>query len=449
MDMTTNNGALGAIATQRPFIPAITGYDTNLRFYSSKYKQGGRTVFGLDLAPTEIAALISEPDPLTPSPGNRTIRPPHAVGFARYIREHSQWIAPAIILRAPAIFEFETIAEMDGAEFGYVSFPRLALLDLHILDGQHRILGIHLALKGIASDLDKARSDLASAQRVDPDSNAVAEATARIFELKLQRKRLADERITVQIFVEQDITAYRQMFFDIAENALGITASVKTRFDNRKVANRAFELTLDHPLLTGRVDPEGDRVGRGSPYLMGAKHLVEVIRVLQVGLNGRISRRNEDEFKEREMADRTKNFLTIMQKSFPQLDAVMLGQLSTASLRKTSVLGSVLMMRAIAGVYYELRHKKAFNDDMIRDFFAALAPHMGAPVYDQSIWMEQVPLGIFKEGALAPQGRRQEIEALRDTIVGWAIDKSTFLLEAPKPRAGEETDLLDGAGYEA
>ena len=38
--------------------------------------------------------------------------------------------------------------------------------------------------------------------------------------------------------VEDDSTAYKQMFFDIADNALGITSSVRARFDSRKVVNR-------------------------------------------------------------------------------------------------------------------------------------------------------------------------------------------------------------------
>ena len=122
--------------------------------------------------------------------------------------------------------------EIAGAEFGTVSFPRLSLMDIHILDGQHRILGMHLASKGITEDLDKARSALASARRVDPKSKAVTHAQERIDALNAQRKRLAEERVTVQIIVEENAVNYKQMFFDIADNALGITSSVKARFDN-------------------------------------------------------------------------------------------------------------------------------------------------------------------------------------------------------------------------
>jgi hypothetical protein len=251
----------------------VTGYDTDIRFYSTRYKQGGRTVYALDLSLAEIAALIPAPDPDRPTPGNRAIRPAHAAEFGKYVREHEHWVAPGLILRAPAMFHFEILTEIGGTQFGVISFPRLALMDIHILDGQHRILGIHLAVLGIADDLDKARSTLASARRVDPKGRAVADTNKRISALNAQRERLAKERITMQIFVEENMIAYRQMFFDIADNALGITSSVKARFDNRKVVNRALEAVMEHPLLTGRVDPEGDRVGRGSPYLMGAKHV--------------------------------------------------------------------------------------------------------------------------------------------------------------------------------
>ena len=77
------------------------------------------------------------------------------------------------------------------------------------------------------------------------------------------------------------------MFFDIADNALGITSSVRARFDSRKVVNRGLEEVMKHALLKDRVDPEQDRMGRNNPNLMGAKHVAEIVRTLAVGIEGR------------------------------------------------------------------------------------------------------------------------------------------------------------------
>ena len=423
---TVSDGSAFTATEQDLALHGATGYETTMSWFATRYKQGERTVYSLDLSPAEIVSLIARPDPTHVTPGNRTIRPDHAASFGKYIRENKRWTAPGMILRAPAMFDFMTLSKIAGAEFGKVSFARLALSDIHILDGQHRILGFHLAHQAITDDLDKARSALASTRRVDPQGNAEAHARQRVTELEAQRKRLSEERIAVQIFVESDMREYRQMFFDIADNALGITASVKARFDTHKVVNRALDSVLEHPMLLGRVDPEGDRVGRGSPYLMGAKHVAEIIRSIKVGLDGRISRRQESEFKEREMAEQTKAFLTVIQDSFSPLQAVATGQLSPHELRSTSLLGSVLMMRVLAGTYYDLISLHAFDKEMVGAFFEKLAPHMTGPVGPNSIWMTKLD-GLFTEGGMAPHGRRQDLKVINVTLIGWAMDKPDFL----------------------
>ena len=415
-------------------LPAVSGYDADITLFASRYKQGGRTVYGLDLSLAQIASLITPPDPNVTLPGNRAIRPAHADDFAKYIRLRKDWVMPGMILRAPAIFKFEAQAEVGGVSFGIISFPRRAMADLHILDGQHRILGIFRAQQWIGQDLDKARSNLANARRSDPKGAAVADAQKRISELEEQRDRLEGERASIQIFVEEDLNATRQMFFDMADNALGPNASVRVRFDSRKVVNRALRLMENHVLLAGRVDMEGDRIGRGSPNLMGAKHVAEIIRTVKVGIDGRVSRRQEDEFDEEEMANRAKDFLTMLVEAFPQMQAITLGQLSPDELRKTSLLGSVLFVRILGGVYHDLIVDREWDRDDVLAFFQKLAPHMGGPVYEGSIWTSNVPDNIFSDGTMAPRGRRQDIKLFKTTVVGWAIDKPAFLDEAPAPR---------------
>lgn len=426
-------------STKTPETPVIeissaSGYETDIKLFGSRYKQGGRTVYALDLSLAQIADLITPPNPDVASPGNRAIRPKHAHDFATYLRQRKDWVMPGMLLRAPGIFDFDMQAEVGGVQFGVISFARRAMADLHILDGQHRILGINYAQQGIAADLDKARSNLAAARKTDPKGAAMLEAKERIAKLDLERERLEMERASIQIFVEEDLRAYRQMFFDIADNALGITASVKSRFDSRKVVNRALPLAEEHPLLAGRIDPERDRAGRGSPYLMGAKHVAEIIRTVNVGLDGRVSRRQEEEFKEDVMANRTKDFLTLLAETMPDMQAIVLGQLSPLELRAKSLLGSVLFVRILGGVYFDLVVDRAWDRELVKAFFSKLAPHMSGPAYEGDIWTEHVPDNIFTPGAMAPRQRRQDLKALREEILGWAIDKPAFLDAEPAPR---------------
>jgi hypothetical protein len=406
----------------------LTGYDPDIRFYATRYRQGGRTVYSVDLSLTQIAQLLPAPDPANPTEGNRRIKEAHAKAFGDYVRTHPDWVAPALVLRGPDIFEFEPKEQIGGTEFGVLSFPRLASTDLRILDGQHRILGIHLAIKGIADDLEKQRGLLAKAKRNGAEPADLQQFQAKIDQLNAQRERFARERTSLQIFIEDDQIAYKQMFFDIADNALGITSSVRARFDSRKVVNRSLEDVMKHALLRGRVDPEQDRIAGGNRNLMGAKHVAEIVRTLAVGIEGRVGRRLEDELHEDALVQKTNDFLDALVAAFPPLDAVIEGTISPDELRRTSLLGSTVMLRVLAGVYAELvsdRHR--FDDEDVTEFFRKLAPYMPGPVTANSIWVTKVSDDVFSPGALAPRSRRQDLKTLRDTLVDWATREPTWL----------------------
>ncbi|MDF2694291.1 MAG: hypothetical protein K0S65_2674, partial [Labilithrix sp.] len=316
----------------------LASYTTEKELFASRYKQGGRTVYNVAMTPAQIASTVKRPNPDADNPGNRRIRPDHAQAFARYLMEHAEWVVPGIILRAPSIFSFVEDFEVPDAQFGTVKYEERNQGDIHILDGQHRILGFHIALEQIDEMIDKARSAKASARRVQ-DPNAAKAAEQEIHRLEKVRDRLYKERVSVEIQVTDDLQAYRQMFFDIAENALGITASVKARFDSRKVVNRALPAVLEHPLLAGRTDLEVDRIPRKSPNLLTARHVMETMRVLTVGFDGRVSRRQDKELNEVEIAREANAFFTALTEAFAPLKAVELGQLLPDTLRDTSMLG--------------------------------------------------------------------------------------------------------------
>ncbi|WP_104135136.1 DNA sulfur modification protein DndB [Cryobacterium sp. Y62] len=405
----------------------VTGYDPDERFYATRYRQGGRVVYSLDLSLTQIASLIPAPAVDKATEGNRIVKEAHARAFGDYVRTKSEWVAPALVLRAPSIFEFDVRESIGGTEFGVLSFPKMATTDLKILDGQHRTLGIHMAIRGIADDLEKKRSSLAAARRNDDSVGVIENVQAQINELMSQRERFSKERTSLQIFVEDDQVAYKQMFFDIADNALGITSSVRARFDSRKVVNRSLEEVMKHALLKGRVDPEQDRIGRNNPNLVGAKQVAEIIRTLIVGLDGRVSRRLEDELNENALVQKANDFLDTLLESFPPLAQVADDDLNPEDLRKTSMLGSTVMLRVLAGVYAELVDRHKFDDRDVIDFFSLLAPHMSGPAQENGIWIEHVGGDIFAVGSLAPTARRQDLKELRDKLVTWATTNPPWL----------------------
>jgi hypothetical protein len=403
----------------------LTGYDTHDRYFASLYMQGGRRVYSLDLSLAAVAALLPKPDPSNPTPGNRKVDPKHAHDFAGYVREKKDWISPALILRAPDIFSFEKQAEVGGSEFGILSVPRMARADLRILDGQHRILGIHLALDDVGAELEKARQEVNSARRDDPATVEHWEGVVKT--LLLQRDRFGRERISVQIVLEDEEKGYKQMFVDIAENAKGITKTIQVRFDDRKVVNRALLRVIQHPLLEGRVEDQLDRVKKDD-QLLAAKHVAEIIRAVAVGLGGRISRRKEDELDEDELVSMTDRFFAVLSKSFPDFDEIANGRLEPGALRgdgeRASLLGSATMLRVLAGAYHELADPSpvrgepaaaALSDDEIVGFLTQLRPYMAVPVTSR-LWLDTE---IFDAGARAPRARGGDIRRLADHIVAW------------------------------
>lgn len=404
-------------------VAPVTGYDTGLRYFSSRYKQGGRTVYAMDLSIAQIVGLIPAPDPDRPSPGNRRIQPAHAAAFGEYIRTHPDWISPALVLRGPSAFDFTQIESIEGAEFGVVELPLLAVADLHILDGQHRILGMHMAVRGIAEDLDKARDGLARARKAT-DQNLIEHFQSEIKDLNEQRKRFETERVAIQLFVETHQLAYQQMFYDIADNALGITASVKARFDTRKIANRALPEVMEHPLLDGRVDMERDRLGRVNPNFLSAKHVADIVRIMAVGLEGRISRRMETELNEGLLVQVTKEFFTTLVEGFHQVEQVEDGSVTPADLRQHSMLGSPVTIRVLAGVYYELR-AQGWSNETIAHYFERLDPFLSQPA--TALLVEHGGKEVFFEGSLAPSARRQDVKEFRNVLVEWAENPPAWL----------------------
>lgn len=405
----------------------VTGYDSELRFFASRYKQGGRTVYSLDLSLAQVVGLVSEPDPDRPQPGNRRIQPLHAAAFGDYIREHPEWVAPALILRASGTFKFENIESIEGTDFGVVALPMLSVGDLHILDGQHRILGMHMAVRDIGEELDVARAQLAAARKGGDDPNLVEHFQTVIKGLNAQRRRFENERMSIQLFVETDQRAYQQMFYDVADNALGITASVRARFDTRKITNRILTDVMKHPLLSGRVDLERDRLGRINRNFLSAKHVVDIVRIISVGLEGRISRRLEDELQEADLIARTNEFFDTLVLSFHQLAQVQDGSISPTELRSHSMLGSPVTIRVLAGAYYELRNK-GYDQEAIMRYFEHLDPFLSAPATD--FLVKRTGDDVFFEGALSPSSRRQDLKEFRNVLTEWAETEPHWLAAA-------------------
>ena len=398
-----------------------TGYAPNEYFFASRYKQGGRTVFALDWSVRELVTFLPKPDPdasLGLDAMQRRIVPAHARGFGEYVRNDRGWVSPALLLRAPDILGFDPVKGIDAGttQFGQLAVPKDAKSEISIVDGQHRTLGFHLAWEGLSADIQKARANLARSKVAD-DPIAIQSTDKVLNKLLAQREALSAERVSVQIVIVDTPEVARRVFVDINDNAKGITGAVKTRFDDRKVLSRALNFALSsNDLLQGRVDLEQDRVSGTSSYLLGAKHVADILRALAVG-GGRITKRLEDELDEKEMVSIFDDFTTTLCKAFPQLGEVEAGVRTPAGLRSVNLIGSNVMLRAFALAWYDLA-EGGWSVEEIEEAFTGLNPHMKAPVLPdaEDTWFATGLFPSSDTGSYSPTSRLQDFKALAEFI---------------------------------
>jgi DNA-sulfur modification-associated len=416
MEAAETTAAASPLAT----IPEPTGYGSFDTYFATRYKQGGRWVYSLDFAIPELIALVPKPDPSKPATDNRRITPAHARKFAEYVIGRKDWVCPPMLLRIPeGEFAFEPIRTIGSTEFGILRVPKLARMSLHITDGQHRILGFHWAWERLDEEIEKARDHISRVKANYEDEPALVQgAKAQLKRWLDRRADLAVQRVGADVLVVDDSREYRQVFVDIADNALGISRSVSVRFDRRKVVNRALETVMAHPLLDGRVDLQTDRLNKNSPFLMGAKHVTDMIRAAQVG-RGRIGKRLEDELNEITVAGNASRCLDALVAGFPDLQDLTNGKTDPAVLRARSLLCSTTMLRVLAMVYGELAVRAdsegpEFTHDEVVQYFESLSDQMDAPVKEGDRWMKT---GLFLDGASAPSARGGDVNRLATILI--------------------------------
>ena len=425
----------------------LSGYSEADQYLATRFRQGGREVYCIDLSVPQLVATLPKPNPDQTLDANRRINLPHAKSFSDYVRENANWIIPPLLLRAPeGAFTFEPRKGIGGTEWGVLTLPRLARHKLKIVDGQHRILGFHLAFEDLNEEQDAARGRLHTLKRRGEKAEKRQQGR-QVAQISTALQRLGAERVAVQIVVVDADEEYKQMFVDIANNAKGITRSVTTRFDSRQIVNRCIDPVMEHRLLKDRVDRQRDRILGQNENLMGAKHVADLVRTVQVGISGRLTKQREDTLNESKLIDDARDFLDTLVEGFTDYLAIADNVLTPPELRQRSLLASVSMQRVLAGVYHDLLFapqtrlvnppRDPDDPDKIRvprprgqgeviDFFKSLAPFMSAPLREDSVWVREAPQQ-FAPGDSAPRSSSRDLKELTTKVRNWAINPPEWL----------------------
>jgi hypothetical protein len=393
-----------------------------IQFAATKYEQGGRIMYNLVLPLVSLPRLIERPDPNRPLEDNRKVNLKHAEGFRDYIVRQNPWIAPAIIVRAVSTeMSFEVKADQaQGVQYGILSIPAHVLPEIKILDGQHRTLGIFLAIEQVNSQIaDKA--EYVQKARVLGEPNAIAEAEKALKIWTATRERFGRQHISVDIAIVGKSES-SQLFADINTNSLAVNKDFTTVLDQRHVGNRiAMRVMKEHPLVDGRIETgQSTRMTSSNPNFLGARHLADIVRVILVGGSGRISARREQELESMEdgAVHQVVAFLDTLTESFKDLAAMADGNFDALTLRRESLLGSVTMIRALAAVYFELRKpgEGQFVHEQVVTYFKSLDAHMReVPVMaSDEFWMST---GAFAPNGMAPLARQGDVVKLVTSLL--------------------------------
>jgi hypothetical protein len=404
-------------------------------YLAIKTNQGGRTVYTTRVPLLDLPTVLPLPDPENVDKDNRKVDRLHAKRFGIYLHEKQDWVAPALLARDSGGCRFEPVD--DAGQVGYLTIPWAigGISAMRTIDGQHRILGVHIEKQRISEAI--AELDRNMARRVGADRGAKLQADRE--KLVAQMQRLADEYVGLDVYLEPDPIKAQQMFVDVADNAKGISSAVRARFDNYRVANRTLGDIAEHPMLKGRVDAEQDRMTAKNPKFMGAKHVADVTRAVIAGPGGRISAKAEKTISDGEVIEEVKEFLDVISTAFAGLAALTeedpeielrAGELTEAQkLRASSLLGSSGMLRILGGVFHHLRESEnpAEADDIIA-FFKQLDPYMAAPIAETSFWYTTPETKQdFELKSMAPIMRQQNIVHLVNVITGWYKKRPAFL----------------------
>ena len=357
-----------------------------------RFSQGGRCVYSFildlpvldQLLPDRVDERIAKAED-----ANRPLTLTHARTIQEYLEKQEKWLFGAMMLGIdPKAVEFQPLQDS--------TLPVVAgQLRIHtadewlIFDGQHRRRAIRDALEALRGDLRR----------------------------KARLSILDGESVPIMLYEEPSINSLRQMFADAAQTR-PIESNAVARFDRRNAFNLAADqLLVISEFLGGRVEMERPSVARTSPNIIAVNQLASTLKVLDVGIKGRVSKERNDEnlTKIDELVDRfwvwSDEFMPAARQEYDDLLAGEIDNTEISGMRSSTMAFNATVIRILAGCYHEW-----VNDgsdwkplaDFIRDSSLQPGAAEGALLVDA---------GAVMPGGGTPIGRQTQMAAAVEYIV--------------------------------
>lgn len=417
-------------------IEVPSGYAVTDDYIGVAHTQFNLNLVSVQVPWTSLIKMLKLPEPGAESDFNRPLRKGHAERFGEYLDVVDKpytppialWTDPSNVILEP----IDSLPRIGTIRFVLAKFVRAGRDQVKILDGQHRVYGCHLQYEKYQVAIMHASDNLIRAEALG-QSEVIAEAKTRLRKAKDKLPRLQNMVVTVQVVLTGDKRVAKEIFADVADNALGISKSILSEFSQRSAFNRVAQ-RVSTGTLPGLVDTVQDRMSRKNPHWLSLKDVVNIIQALELALGRRWTHKLEGQLREQHMERQAKAFFEGLLAVYPGLKRVREGQIPASELRasgsEVSLLGSATMIRVLATAYRTLqegddRHEPMTHDDIIA-FFGSLPMEAGCTNPDDreraqpvlsKIWLET---DGFAFPWTAPSASMGDIRNLAGHVVEWA-----------------------------
>jgi hypothetical protein len=367
-----------------------------------RFTQGGRTAYAASPTVQELLSIIPERvNPRVIEDANRRLFENHGKAFGDYLWETEDWVSGALLLGAD-----EHAMEFTSAR-GMASYGKLRLSEdirehVKLFDGQHRRYGVSYTVARAKGEIESLQQALETA----PDPAAINEELA---DAQVRLTKILGESIPVIIYEESNLTELQQMFADISHVRTPDPITV-ARFDRRNPFNlAAYQLAQEHHLLKDRVEMEKSTLSPKANSLITLNQLGSVLAVLFSGIGARRrgSSQDADGGTAKLIYERGQQFFADIEAASEPMQSLAQGELAPIDIRQRGTLvANVTILKALAGMWYELVVVGESNRDDVVEFFRSLPTTM-KDVKPKDVWAKA---GVINpSNPNTPVARAQEL----------------------------------------
>ena len=389
----------------------------DLSAQAMRFVQGGRHVFGFALTMKDLNGLLPRRvDDEIVRDANRRLHQPHADAIKGYLWDQRAWLSgPIMVAIDPGLIEFDAFDNTDG-RFGVIRIPLAAIGQLKLFDGQHRRRAIYDLIDEQRTEIRELREKLEGATAGGHDSAVIEELSTELDTTEDRLRELESEAIPVLLFSEANIQSLKQMFSDAAK-ARPIDALTKSRFDARDPFNRAAELVMNScDLLNANVEMERSTVSGTSDKLISYNQLATLLKTLQVGYYGRVSKQQALEFDSSAelVTDPGERFFAFLAKARDEYERLGNGEAQPSRERGGTLAFNNTILRVLAAVWHEWVVEREKDEE----FLVELLRGADFSLARAALWPKA---GLVLAGSRTPISRRQEVVAAINYVLTEAL----------------------------